>query len=975
MVPDTIGVAAGGEKTYTFLASNPGTYLYEAGLLPNAEHQVAMGLYGALVVRPATPGQAYSDIGVTPNVDEGALTTYDDEAVLVISELDPALNTSLNPAAFDMRNFAPKYFLINGKVYPDTDLIASDAGRKVLLRYLNAGAKHHSMAVLGLRQNFVAKDASLLPSLSHNVVAETLAPGQTGDAIAIVPASATTASRFAVYDASLMLHNNGAPGFGGMLTFVTAGTGAGTTGPLVTALSLVGSNLSATIAASTGSVAAAEYWFDSVATHNGIPISPAPTVTITNYPVTLPVASGNHSLYVRGQDSSGNWGAPRSVSFVVDMSGPITSGLTLTPNPSSGTVNVALHATGNDTTTGGSNITAAEYFIGTTGADGTGRPMTINVAAPIASLDAMITAPVTPGLVSVHSMDALGHWGSFATIDLNVTTGGPVTTSVTAAPNPNNGTLPLNSSQPVVRVTAMIEGTGSTVSGAEGFIDTPPANTSVRGFPFVPSDGAWNGGTEKVTADIPLANINALSTGNHTIFVRGKDATGAWGVATAMTLVIDRTAPTISTAAGSTRVTPSASNNAPVTISGTGADTPCPPATCAIGGGEYYIDAIGAAGTGGAMSVTSATTFSGTIPTASLSPLSAGNHTIYVRARDAAGNWSTGTASATLLIDRTAPTFSSITLNPNSTAAGTPVTLTLNGATDPLVNGLASGVAGGEWWLGSTNIAAGTGTAFTGLSTTLPTTSLGGCTATVRSRIRDVATNWSTGNGGVRTATLTVTGTPADAIFADGFETGPLSGNSTTAAGNWSSRSTATESRVDFTTPAALVGTYGLQVQGNNTNYVQYNFGACPPAAPTFDARFYFNPNGFTPNAGGNVQDIFVAASNTGFSSTTTRFRVRYRNAGTPQVQIQLGTSTSNTAWTNINGTSGNAIEVVWQSGQTLQLYVNGVLAQTLTGAATASVVAVRLGSVTDAGSNGNTTLEYFDAFVSKRSVSPLIGP
>ena len=31
----------------------PGTYLYEAGLLPNAQHQVAMGLYGALIVRPA----------------------------------------------------------------------------------------------------------------------------------------------------------------------------------------------------------------------------------------------------------------------------------------------------------------------------------------------------------------------------------------------------------------------------------------------------------------------------------------------------------------------------------------------------------------------------------------------------------------------------------------------------------------------------------------------------------------------------------------------------------------------------------------------------------------------------------------------------------------------------------------------------------------------------------------------------------
>ncbi len=44
MIPDLTGAAAGGgTATYTFTASAPGTYLYEAGLLPNAQHQVAMG--------------------------------------------------------------------------------------------------------------------------------------------------------------------------------------------------------------------------------------------------------------------------------------------------------------------------------------------------------------------------------------------------------------------------------------------------------------------------------------------------------------------------------------------------------------------------------------------------------------------------------------------------------------------------------------------------------------------------------------------------------------------------------------------------------------------------------------------------------------------------------------------------------------------------------------------------------------------
>ena len=59
--PDMAGAPPGGTAVYEFVAGTPGTYLYEAGLLPNAQHQVAMGMYGALIVRPATPGQAYED--------------------------------------------------------------------------------------------------------------------------------------------------------------------------------------------------------------------------------------------------------------------------------------------------------------------------------------------------------------------------------------------------------------------------------------------------------------------------------------------------------------------------------------------------------------------------------------------------------------------------------------------------------------------------------------------------------------------------------------------------------------------------------------------------------------------------------------------------------------------------------------------------------------------------------------------------
>jgi len=476
------------------------------------------------------------------------------------------------------------------------------------------------------------------------------------------------------------------------------------------------------------------------------------------------------------------------------------------------------------------------------------------VLAPVRSLSATIPAGLAVGAhpVTVRSQDALLNWGAIANITLNVIAGGPATTAVSATKNPNNGAQPLNASQPVVRVTATMTSTGGTVSGAEGFIDTIAA--AGTGFPFVPSDGLWNGANEIGTADIPLATINALPEGNHTIYVRGRDAAGNWGSLT-----------------------------------------------------------------------------------------------------DTVATWPAA-AKVSLVIDKTAPTFTGISLAPTPTLGAANVVLTVNGAADPLGGGVASGVAGGEYWINpptTTDPAPGSGTPFSGLTATIPVGALANGTYTVRARVRDAAGNWSTGTNGIRQATLTVA---PDAIFSNGFETG-------VSPWGWSSASTNTAARLNATAAAALLGTRGLQAQGSNTNYVQYNFGtAANPASGTFDARFYFNPHGNT----GTNQDIFVARTTGG----ATVFRVRYRwNGGSPQVQIQVGTGTGNAVWTSITNAASNRIEVVWQTGGTLQLFVGGsaVANQSLTATAT-SVGQFRLGSVTN---GGNATLEYFDAISAKRSVTP----
>jgi len=195
----------GSDKTYTFTANDPGTFLYEA----RDNRQVLMGLYGALVVRPLTAGRAY----------DGAATAFDVEAVLVLSEVDPAFNA--DPSGFDLVDFKPMYWLINGKAYPATASISADPGEDVLLRYVNAGGLHHTMALLGIHERVIGKDAFPV-RFPFDVVSETIPAGSTMDAIATVPASATPLTKFWLYNRQFHLDDAGSfPG--GMLTFLITG--------------------------------------------------------------------------------------------------------------------------------------------------------------------------------------------------------------------------------------------------------------------------------------------------------------------------------------------------------------------------------------------------------------------------------------------------------------------------------------------------------------------------------------------------------------------------------------------------------------------------------------------------------------------------------------------------------------------------------------------------------------------------------
>lgn len=167
----------GGSVTYTFVASQPGTYLYESGT--NQHKQVQMGLYGALVVRPLLgPSFAYNDVETEFNPDR--------EFLLLLHDIDPHLHWAVERGQpFDIGTMDDRYWTINGRAFPDTALDNFDPmlpnqpyGAMVriqptdpvmnplpaLVRYANAGLVNHPFHPHGNNMLVIGRDGRRLRS-------------------------------------------------------------------------------------------------------------------------------------------------------------------------------------------------------------------------------------------------------------------------------------------------------------------------------------------------------------------------------------------------------------------------------------------------------------------------------------------------------------------------------------------------------------------------------------------------------------------------------------------------------------------------------------------------------------------------------------------------------------------------------------------------------------------------------------------
>lgn len=189
--------------TYTFVASQAGTYLYHSGTNPAL--QVDMGLVGALIVRPALAGRAYPQPG----------TEYDREHLFLLTEMDPAIHAQVynqvaarRPIQVDTTAFRPTIWFINGRNAVDTMqdsfvpwlptqpygcLPRMHPGERLLMRMVNAGRDLHPFHHHANHALAIARDGRVLstdpgdttrpPDLATLDFTVNSVPGQTMDLV------------------------------------------------------------------------------------------------------------------------------------------------------------------------------------------------------------------------------------------------------------------------------------------------------------------------------------------------------------------------------------------------------------------------------------------------------------------------------------------------------------------------------------------------------------------------------------------------------------------------------------------------------------------------------------------------------------------------------------------------------------------------------------------------------------------------
>jgi FtsP/CotA-like multicopper oxidase with cupredoxin domain len=141
-------IRPGGSYTYEFTARQAGTFFYHTH--DHADRQQALGLYGALIVKPKDPARDRQ-------------YNYQHDVVIELQEW--LAREGFTYPAMLMEGGLPNYFTINGKAYPDTEPIRMRLGERVRIRFIGTNNNFvHPMHIHGGPFEIVETDGNPVPA-------------------------------------------------------------------------------------------------------------------------------------------------------------------------------------------------------------------------------------------------------------------------------------------------------------------------------------------------------------------------------------------------------------------------------------------------------------------------------------------------------------------------------------------------------------------------------------------------------------------------------------------------------------------------------------------------------------------------------------------------------------------------------------------------------------------------------------------
>ena len=171
-------IEPGQSFTYEFPASHAGTFMYHSHL--NSVEQIDRGLYGPLIIDPATPPLARFDREFTM-----VLSAWNTNAMPAAQHTMPGgASMPGEPPGMSGMNMNYDYFTINGKAFPSNETWTVREGELVRVRIINISNLNHPMHLHGHDVTIIAKDGEpIRPTQQQTANTLSVDPGETYDVV------------------------------------------------------------------------------------------------------------------------------------------------------------------------------------------------------------------------------------------------------------------------------------------------------------------------------------------------------------------------------------------------------------------------------------------------------------------------------------------------------------------------------------------------------------------------------------------------------------------------------------------------------------------------------------------------------------------------------------------------------------------------------------------------------------------------